>query len=194
MYSEVSLSTLINRIGWERPLNSDFAIVINQNNQAATSGRKVNTFHALATVENIYSAVPDVNMDELKFNEFLSSIVAPSVIEVVTAILDGHHLYDDTIDYSNVIIEKARLFDDAIGYGIAIKCLELFISSSRSNLIERNAKLSFQTLKVELEGARNDNGHFIAKGIVYKKERAIQKAQRIIFPDPVLVIGSGNEW
>ena len=55
--------------------------------------------------------------------------------------------------------------------------------------MERNAKLSFQTLKVELEGARNDNGHFIAKGIVYKKERAIQKAQRIIFPDPVVVIG-----
>jgi len=62
--------------------------------------------------------------------------------------LDGHHLYDNTIDYSNVIIEKAKLFDDTIGYGIAIKCLELFISSSRSNLIERNAKLSFQALKV----------------------------------------------
>ena len=193
MYSEVSVSILINRIGWEKPLNSDFAIVINQNNQTATAARKVNSFHALATVENIYSAVPDVNMEQTKFNDFLSSTRTQAVREVVTAVLDGHHLYEDTVDYSNVIIEKARLFDDAIGYGIAIKCLELFISSSRSNLIERNAKLSFQALKVELEGARNDNGHFIAKGIVYKKERAILKAQKIIFPDPILVIGDA-QW
>ena len=174
-------------------MNSDFAIVINQNNQTATSGRKVNTFHALATVENIYSAVPDVNMDQTKFNEFLSSIRTQAVIEVVTAIFDGHHLYDDTVDYSNAIITRAKLFDDAIGYCIAIKILELFISTGRKNLTERNAALTFQTLKVELEGARNDNGHFIAKGIIYKKERAILKAQRIVFPNPILVIGDA-QW
>lgn len=194
MYTEQSITTLINRIGWEKALNSDVAINIDLANSAATSGRKVNTFHQLASVENIYSAVSEVNMDEVTFNEFLSSVREQSVREVATAVLDQHYLYDDTIDYSNTIIEKARLFDDAIGYCIAINVLELFISSGRKNLTERNTALTFQTLKVELEGARNDNGHFIAKGIVYKKERAIQKAQRIIFPDPVLIIGSGNEW
>jgi hypothetical protein len=193
MYTEQSITTLIDRIGWEKSLNSDVAITIDSVNSTATSGRKVNTFHQLASVENIYSAVPEVNMEELKFNDFLSSIREQSVREVATAILDQHHLYDETVDYSNTIIEKARLFDDAIGYCIAIKILEMFISTGRKNLTERNAALTFQTLKVELEGARNDNGHFIAKGIVYKKERAIQKAQRIIFPDPVLIIG-GNEW
>jgi hypothetical protein len=193
MYTEQSITTLIDRIGWEKSLNSDVAITIDSVNSTATSGRKVNTFHQLASVENIYSAVSEVNMEELKFNDFLSSIREQSVREVATAILDQHHLYDETVDYSNTIIEKARLFDDAIGYCIAIKILEMFISTGRKNLTERNAALTFQTLKVELEGARNDNGHFIAKGIVYKKERAIQKAQRIIFPDPVLIIG-GNEW
>ena len=194
MYTEQSISTLIDRIGWEKPLISDFAIIIADEVQLATSGRKVNSFHQLASVENIYSAVPELNMEQVKFNEFLSSIREQSVREVVTAVLDQHHLYDETIDYSNTISEKIRLFDDAIGYCIAIKVLELFISTSRKNLTERNAALTFQTLKVELEGAKNDNGHFIAKGIVYKKERAIQKAQRIIFPDPIVIIGSGNEW
>lgn len=193
MYSNESISTLIDRIGWEKSLNSDVAITIDLENSTATSGRKVNTFHQLASVENIYSAVPEVNMDEVSFNEFLSSIREQSVREVVTAILDQHHLYSETVDYSNTIIEKPRLFDDAIGYCIAIKILELFISTGRKNLTERNAALTFQTLKVELEGARNDNGHFIAKGIIYKKERSIQKAQRIIFPDPVLVTG-GSKW
>lgn len=193
MYTEISILTLIDRIGWERSLNSDVPITIDMVNSTATSGRKVNSFHQLASVENIYSAVPEVNMEMVKFNSILSSIRDQSVREVTTAILDQHHLYDQTIDYSNTITDKAKLFDDAIGYCIAIKCLEMFISTGRKNLTERNSALTFQTLKVELEGARNDNGHFIAKGIVYKKESAIKKAQRIIFPDPVLIIG-GNEW
>lgn len=193
MYSEESILRLTERIGWEKSFNSDIPISVSEENLTATSGRKVVAFHQIATVENIYSAVPEVNMEEQKFNEYLSLIRQQSVLEVLTAILVQHHLYDETIDYSNSIIEKARLFDDAIGYCIAIKILEMFISTGRKNLTERNAALTFQTLKVELEGARNDNGHFIAKGIVYKKERAIQKAQRIIFPDPVLIIG-GNEW
>lgn len=193
MYTEESIAILINRIGWEKAFNSDVLITVNTSNQTATSGRKVNSFHQLASVENIYSAVSEVNMEEVKFNEFLSSVRQQSVREIATAILDQSHLYNDAIDYSNVIVEKSKLFDDAIGYCIAIKVLELFISTGRKNLTERNAALNFQTLKVELEGARNDNGHFIAKGIVYKKERAIQKAQRIIFPDPILIIG-GSEW
>lgn len=193
MYTVESIATLVDRIGWEKSLNSDLSIVVSEQNQMATSGRNVNSFHQLASVENIYSAVGEVNMEEIKFNEFLSSIRKQSVIEILTAVLDQSHLYDDATDYSNVIENKARLFDDAIGYCIAIKVLELFISTGRKNLTERNASLNFQTLKVELEGAKNDNGHFIAKGIVYKKERAIQKAQRIIFPDPILIIGDA-QW
>jgi hypothetical protein len=193
MYTEQSISTLIDRIGWGKPLSSDFGLTIAQEVLLATSGRKVNSFHQLASVENIYSAVSEMDMEELKFNEFLSSFRDQSVMEVVTNTLDMHHLYDETVDYSNIIIEKVRLFDDAIGYAIAIKALELFISSTRINTTERSTSMSFQTLKIELEGARNDNGHFIAKGIVYKKELAIKKAQRIIFPDPVLVIG-GPKW
>ena len=193
MYTKESISTLIDRIGWEKPLSSDFTLTIAEEVQLATSGRKVNSFHQLASVENIYSAVPEVDMEEDDFNEFLSSTREQAVMEVVTAILDQSHLYDETIDYSNIIVSKPKLFDDAIGYCIAIKILELFISSTRSNATERSASMSFQTLKIELEGARNDNGHFVAKGIIYKKEVAIQKAQIIIFPNPILVVG-GPKW
>lgn len=193
MYSEISISTLIDRIGWEKSLNSDVGIIVDSANTTATSLRKVNSFHSLASVENIHSAVAEVNMEETKFNEFLSSIRQQSVREVATAILDQHHLYEEAFDYSNTIILKPRIFDDAIGYTIAIKCLELFISTGRKNLTERSSALTFQTLKVELEGARNDNGHFIAKGIVYKRERAIEKAQKIIFPDPIIV-QDGFKW
>jgi hypothetical protein len=193
MYSEQSIAVLTKRIGWDTALPVNLSIAIDQDNSTASSGRKVNTFHQLATVENMYWAVPEVNMDQLKFNTFLSSIREQSVREVLTEILDQHHLYDQNIDYSNTILENSKLFDDAIGYTIAVKCLELFVTSTRSNATERSNAMSFNTLKIELEGAKNDNGHFIAKGIVYKKESAIKKTQRILFPDPVVIIGD-NTW
>lgn len=190
MYSEESISLLNNRIGWEMPLDSGSSIVIDTENKKADSGRKVNAFHQLASVENIYAAVADVDMDMADFNKFLTSIREQSVIEVLTIIFDQHHLYDETKDYSSIIDKKIKLFDGAIGYTIAVKILELFVSSNRKNFIERNASLSFQTLKIELYGAKNDNGHFIAKGITYEKSEAIKKAQKILFPDPVLIDGT----
>ncbi|HEX8576974.1 MAG TPA: hypothetical protein VF677_11835 [Flavobacterium sp.] len=189
MYTQESISFLLNRIGWGRPLQSGLVPAISSENLLANSGRTVSSFHQLASVENLYNNISEVNANEVLFNEFLADMKRQSVVEVLTSILDQHFLYQEEIDYSETIIQKARLFDDAIGYSIAIKCLELFISSTRSNASERSNAFSFQTLKVELEGARNDNGHFIAKGIIYKKERAILKAQRIIFPDPIVVIG-----
>lgn len=193
MYSEESISLLNNRIGWEMPLDSGSSIVLDTENKKADSGRKVNAFHQLASVDNIYAAVDVVDMSNADFNKFLTSIRAQSVIEVLTAIFDQHHLYDETLDYSSIISKKIKIFDDAIGYTIAVKILELFVSSNRKNFIERNASLSFQTLKIELYGAKNDNGHFIAKGIVYEKSAAIKKAQKILFPDDVLIDGS-PQW
>lgn len=189
MYSSESISLLTNRIGWGELLNSEVTIVVSEDNLTATSLRKVNAFHSLASVENIYSAVAEPDMEDALFNEFLASMRAQAVMEIMTAILDQHHLYDETIDYSSVITAKVKIFDDAIGYCIAIKALELFISTGRKNLTERNASLNFQTLKVELEGAKNDKGFTIAKGIILKKELAIQKAQRILFPDEILING-----
>jgi hypothetical protein len=193
MYSELSITTLEARIGWEKPLDSDFGLTINEEVLSAESGRKVNSFHQLVTIENVYAAVPEVNMEADDFNGFLASVRKQSVMEILTAIFDQHTSYDEAVDYSQTIITKSRLFDDAIGYCIAIKMLELFISSSRKNLTERNAKMNFNSLKIELEGAKNDNGHFIAKGIEYKKERAIRTAQKIIFPQPIIVT-SGQNW
>lgn len=193
MYNEPSIASLETRIGWEKPLDTAFAIELDEEVLTADSERKVNSFHQLVTVENVYAAVPEIEMEAEDFNGFLSSIRRQSVIEVLTAILDKNEQYIETVDYSELILARPRLFDDAIGYCIAIKALELFISSSRNNLLERNAKLSFQNLKIELEGVRNDGGFFVAKGIIYKMERAIQKTQNILFPKNATV-QNGKAW
>lgn len=193
MYSEEIISALNSRIAFARVLNSDVAFVLDQDNATSNSGRSVNSFHKLCTVENIYSTVSEVTLGTVEFNLFLERIRKESVLEAITNIVDMHVLSKDDFDYSDAIFKKIRIFDEAIGYTMAVKILELFITSTRSNAIERSVALSFQALKLELEGTKNDNGHFIAKGLIYKKEISIKKAQKIIFPDPVLIIG-GNEW
>lgn len=192
MYSEESILKLSERIGWEQTLNSDLGIEVDSDNVKADAGRKVNSFHQLATVENIYSAVSETMLSEIDFNKYLKSLRVQCVREILTAIIDQNVLSEEIVDYSSVIDSKPRIFDDAIGYSIAIKCLELFVSSARKNLAERNAKLSFQNLKMELEGVRNENGHLVAKGLIMRKEYAIRQAQRILFPQKIIIDGTPN--
>ena len=193
MYNEQSISSLETRIGWEKPLDTEFAIELNKEVLTADSERKVNSFHQLVVVENIYAAVQEVDMEADVFNGFLSSVRRQSTIEVLTSIFDKCELYDYSVDYSDIIIKRPRLFDDAIGFCIAIKMLELFMSSPRINAQEINSKMSFNALKIELEGVRNDGGFYVAKGIKYELKTAISKTQRILFPI-IPIINKGLSW
>jgi hypothetical protein len=193
MYSELSITSLVTRIGWEKPLDTAFAIEIDEEVLSADSERKVNSFHQLVTVENVYAAVPEIDMEAVDFNGFLSSVRKQSALKVLTAIFDKHTSYDEAVDYSQIIISRPRLFDDAIGYCIAIKMLELFISSSRKNLADRNTKLTLQSLKLDLEGVRNEAGFYLAKGIKYEFKNAITEAQKVIFPLQAIV-KKGESW
>lgn len=192
MYSKEAIDVLINRIGWS-DLSSGLPFAISPENLTANSGKKFNWYHSLVLVDNVYAAVPEVEMSEENFNDYLVEVRNQAVLTTLTSILDTYPDYDPLTDYSNIITDRSTLFDDSIGLSVAIKMIELFISTTRSNFNERSAKMSYQALKVELEGAKNDNGHFIAKGIVYKLEQSIKKAQKIIFPYKV-VVNDANAW
>jgi hypothetical protein len=192
MYTQEAIDVLINRIGWS-DLSSGLPFDLSMENLKADSKKKFNWYHPLVLVDNIYAAVPLVNMSKDDFNNYLKEIKSQAVYSALTSILDTHVDYDPTFDYSNVIIGRPSLFDDAIGYRVAISMIELFISTTRSNSEERSAKMSYQALKVELEGAKNDNGHFVAKGIIFKLEKSISKAISVIFPLKIIV-KNGNAW
>lgn len=192
MYSQEAIDVLNNRIGWSE-LSSGLPFGLSGENLTAESGKKFNWYHSLILVDNIYAAVPDANMSEVDFNNYLKDIRAQAVLTVLTSILDTHVDYDPLFDYSNIIIERAALFDDAIGFSVAISMIELFISTTRKNFQERSTKLSYQTLKVELEGAKNENGHFVANGIVGKLGKSFNKARLVIFPFKIIV-KNGSPW
>lgn len=191
MYSQTAIDTLISRIGWSD--NSDLPVAVNASNKTSDSGKYFNFFHPLVSVDNLYDAVDKVNMDEVDFNDYLAKLRSQAVLKMLTDILDKHHKYDATKDYSSILTERVSMFDDAIGYCVAIKAIEMFISSKRSNLSERNAKMAYNTLKIELEGAKNDNGHFVARGLLYHYEQACKRARKVIFPIEAIV-QNGNFW
>lgn len=193
MYSESSKILISKRVGWENPTSSLFPITIDEENLIATSGRRVNSFHQLANVVNLYHTVNDDVLVEPDFNNYLKEIRLQAAIEVMNKILDQHHCYDFDFDYDKRIEKYQSLFDEPLGYLLAIKCIETYISSNRSNYIERNAKLAFEMLKIELEGIKNEQGITISQGLNSKLYSSIKKAQKIFFPEPIKIIG-GKEW
>lgn len=193
MYSESSKILISKRVGWDSPTGSLFPITIDAENLIATSGRRVNSFHQLANIVNLYYTVDESFTIESDFNSLLKEIRLQAAIEVMNKILDQHHCYDFDFDYDKKLEKYQSLFDEPLGYLIAIKCIETYISSSRSNYIERNTKLAFELLKIELEGVTNEQGIIISKGLNSKFYSSIKKAQKKIFPEPIKIIG-GAEW
>jgi hypothetical protein len=194
MYSNEIISTLTERIGFGTPNEEGFSINIDEANSVGASGRFFSSFHSLVTIENIYAAVENPEITEDEFNVILENYRKSSVLEVVPLIMDKNIQYDNSVDYSKTIEDNIRLFDDAIGYKVAMMVLEMFMSSSRSNLLERNAKFSLSNLKLELEGYRNEASVLVAKGLVQKFERAVLNATNKIFPRVVEVRNATNEW
>jgi hypothetical protein len=193
MYSDLAISTLTDRIKWNASLDSGFTIALSEDNATGTSGKHFQSFHNLVSIDNLYASVPEIGMDETRFNALLEDIRLQATLQIINDVLERNKKYDPIEDYSNTIITNAALFDTAVGYKVATNVLEMFLASSRSNLHERNSKLSASNLKLELKGFKNDNGYVVAAGIESFYQEAVRKAASKIFPFEV-IINSEKIW
>jgi hypothetical protein len=183
MYTEETIVSLSERMGFGTPLEDGFTIELDEANSVGSTGRLFKSFHQLVTVDNIYAALPALGTDATtKFNTYLEELRYQATLEVVPLIMDKHQDYDSAVSYDSIIDQNAILFDDAIGFKVAMMVLELFMTTKESNFAERNAKLSINNLKLELEGFRSDSGVLVARGLVQKFDRAVSKASAKIFP------------
>lgn len=193
MYDQTSIQLLIDRIGWNSPIQPNTDIVLSPENEESTSGRFFDSFHQLSIVENVFACINNKDVDNDSLNDILLKMKKDSVLEVLNKVFDTNPLanlknQEEVVslnyksDYSFDIQNKVSLFDDAIGYAMAVRCLQMFISSSRSNLKERKITQSYEALKVELEGVINEQGVLIAKGAIGYYDASIINAIKIIFP------------
>ena len=187
MYSDEVIYALTYRIRWNEALDSGFAIELSDINKMGTSGKHFQSFHQLVTIDNIYAGVPKTDMDTGEFNSVLEDIRKQAVLMAVGDIMDANSLYLPDFEYSELITANISIFDNAIGFKVAISVLEMLLSSKRINPEERSAKLAAANLKLELEGFRNENGHTVAKGVRYFYDKAVRTATNKLFPFEVII-------
>lgn len=193
MYNEQSIETISNRIGWGKPQVDSFALVLDEAIENGTSKRTFQSFHQLVTVENVLAAVPDSAISETDFNAKLSEIRDNAVRSVLTLIIDLNPNSILDSDYSDIVITNPVLFEDAVGYKVAISVLELFISTERLNTTERAAQMAISSLKLEIEGWKNESGITVANGLGQKLNKAVAMASNKLFPINATV-QNGKSW
>jgi hypothetical protein len=179
MYSQETINLFNNRIGWS--VTTDLPFTINDEIKLPNTVLKFNGFHGLVSLTNLLHTVDESLNIPTEFNKLLLELRSQCILFSLTWILDKHPDYVDSESYDAIIVEKSKLFEEVIGLLMTIKVFELYMSSNRSNYIERNAKLSYQNLKIELEGIKNDNGHQVAVGIRQQLQKAVKDAQKAIF-------------
>ena len=193
MYSEQSIQIISNRIGWGKPQTDGFTINLEEAIQNGTSKRNFQSFHQLVTVENVLAAVPDPDISPEDFNAKLAEIRDNAVRAVLTLIIDLNPNSILETDYSDSIIANPILFDDAVGYKVAMSVLELFISTERENFSTRSAQLTISSLKLEIEGLKNESGITVANGLGQKLNKAVTMVSNRLFPINSTV-QNGKPW
>lgn len=191
MYSDNSIQVLRDRIGFGNKINSSVPNISGFNLNGA-SLRTFSNFHKLVTVDNIFFSLEET-LNESDFNAYLTQLRLDAVKTILSKIFDETKEYDPTVDYSEFIETRPEVFENSIGFFLACSVIEMMISSKRLNGHKRNVEVSYQQLKIELEGAVNDRGARISRGIKKELDFSIENAIAVIF-DTSLKIKSERVW
>lgn len=208
LYSGTSVTLLIGRIGWDVTIPPS-PITVSNDNKASASGRFFNSFHQLVTAENVNDSVNNLKIAETDLNVYLAKMKKDSVLEVLNKLFDTNILaiYQKTEEvysvnydasgYDSLIEANITVFDQAIGYSMAVRAVQLFITSERSNGAQRKMKQSYDFLKSELEGIKDKDGNVLAVGVNSLFDISIQDANKVLFPTNSLTkptLTARNYW
>jgi len=185
MLTQETLDTLKNRVGYGQTLEESFPFALGNGLTIGESGLTVPFFHALATVENLHASLPQVfetDGEKSAFEALLEDLRVQSVVRAVNDVLECSIDYNPELSYDDLVVANIALFDNVIGYRLAITILEKCMTTTRTNIVERNAKLSVSNLKLEINGYRNEAGILVADGLGIMLHKSIKKAVRKLFP------------
>jgi len=192
-YNSTAVQALQDRVGWAAPVApSDFAL--SAENAESTSGRFFKDFHGLAIVEYVIATMPNYDATDATKNAYLLDKKRSAVQSVLSDVFDQNdraYYYMDTygnridvsgVDFSNIILNvRTSLFDNAIGYRMALDVLELISTSNRSNFDERMAA-AYDQVQNAMEGYTDGNGKTISRGVRGLYRDAIETVIEILFP------------
>lgn len=178
MYSAEVITKLNDRLGWLQTSEPDFGFILSPENLISNSGRNFQWFHFSVSLTSILHCQDNENMTEDEFNQYLVWLKNQCILSVLSQCFSNPKC-EISRDYSGEINAYSSLFDDAIGYAMAIQVIEMCISSTRSNKIERIGKENYGKFKSELEGYFSTN-KLVVKGLRHKYNDAVEKASNLL--------------
>lgn len=193
MYNNTSIQSLVDLVGWGLPVMPNTQITLTDANKKSDSGRFFNSFHQLATVENVFDCISNLDVDSNNLNVFLAKVKRDAVLDVLSKVFDKNILANTpsteefislnyAVEYDAMIADKKNVLVEAIGYRACITILELFITSIRSNVTLKVLKADYNFLQSEVSGIRDVNGRLLTNGIENYYNVAITDAISILFP------------
>jgi len=192
LYNTQSIEALIGRIGWYEPIPPT-SISLTHENGLSESGRYFSFFNPLVTVENVFDSIPNKDVDNTTLNAILARLKAEGVMDVLSkvynlntrataAVTNDIISINYALDYSDVIILRKASFDEAIGYSVAIKTLELLLTTQRSNRNTVANKAQYDAIPQYLKGWFNPDGTIVSKGLDAVYAETIEKLINVLFP------------
>lgn len=195
MYNDTSIEELIKRIGWQQPVPPT-TLVLSSENGESTSGRYFNAFNPMVTIESVAASIINKDADNDAVNELLVQLRKEGVMQVLSDVYNLNTRATAYItnnvtsvnyltDYSGVIIAKSQYFDEAIGYSVAVKTLQLLIATIRSNRQTTSIKADYEQLMQYLEGSYTVQGQLISEGLLARYKQTIGRLIDVLFPTTI---------
>lgn len=166
MNIEEAYQLLKNRIGWEN-LPGTVSVTLSDDNKQSDSGRYYQEEHSAITLKNIHSVVETVNSDSDAFNTHLVSLRKQAIKQVIADVFHLNEIWEARIT------ENISAFDTAILKRMAVVVIELMITSSRSNEVERISNDFANKLYYDLYGKPTTEHFNRLVGIIERYEQEI---------------------
>lgn len=139
------------------------------------SGRFFEAENHFITTEMIKDCQPTENISDGDFTTYLTVLKNDCVFEVLGNVFNKDKIDDGLLD------KYPSLFDDLLSMSMAIRVLNLIMTSTRSNRNERIGKDSLMLLYLELNGNSRDHNFPFSKGLEQKYKDELMRVKVFLF-------------
>lgn len=181
MFLDSDITLMIDRLGWSEYENLLYVDKLDDDNKRKDSGLTLNGFHKMVTLENVFNSQPNERITDTGFNAYLREILDNVIRDILMDIYVTDSRSNENTTSIDTELIGTGLFDNCIGYCHAVKILELFTSSVRSNRIETISKSNYSFIMGELKGHSTKEGKLVSKGLLHYCQEARETVKRQVY-------------
>lgn len=194
MYSTENIQLLFDRLGWRNSDADKLTAIVSAENKLSNSGRYFEDFSPIITLKRLYDCLEEAFLNDSLFNLKLTELNTAVVYEVLDRSFNYNSKTCQITDRNECIISNEGLFDEALGYGMAIKVIDIMLSSHRENISQVKVEESYNEMMVQLNGFFDD-GKVVVPGLTQKYDAALKKlSECLVGYDGIIIKDATHLW